>query len=62
MFLLWGLLLVLALWGVRAFFPNNGDERASSRGEGALDILGLRYARGEISRAEYELMKADLER
>ncbi len=31
-------------------------------GDGALDALKLRYARGEIQRDEYERIKKDLER
>ncbi|MBI2866181.1 MAG: SHOCT domain-containing protein, partial [Chloroflexi bacterium] len=32
-----------------------------SRGESALDILKKRYARGEISKAEFEERRRDLE-
>lgn len=46
---------VLALWAVR--------EMASTKGEGsrAMEILKERYARGEITREQYEQMRRDLE-
>ncbi len=67
-----GLVLMLLLWVgliagasviVRALFPGASqvsppDLRAQSN---ARQILDDRYARGEISRAEYEAIKEDLE-
>jgi putative membrane protein len=62
----WGGLIVLVLFAVRAFF---GSGPTSSPGESdsvpprqnrALDILKERYARGEISKVEYEQLREDL--
>ena len=33
-----------------------------TRGQNALDILNQRYARGELSREQYDQMRRDLER
>ncbi len=41
------------VWGQRTFIPRSG--------EGALDILKKRYARGEISKEEFERIKKEIE-
>lgn len=61
MFLLWGVLIALAVWGVSRLFPrrtqsSGRDERETT----ARELLARRYARGEITRQEYELMKRDI--
>lgn len=38
------------------------DNRIPEQGESPLDILKRRYAKGEITKEEYEQMKNDLER
>ncbi|TYB32640.1 MAG: SHOCT domain-containing protein [Flexistipes sinusarabici] len=40
---------------------SRGDHRNQHYEEDALDILSKRYARGEITRDEYERLKDDLE-
>jgi putative membrane protein len=62
----WGGLIVLILFAVRAFF-GSGPTRSSSESDSApprqnraLEILKERYARGEISKTEYEEMREDL--
>ncbi len=62
MFLLWGVLIALAVWGVGRLFPrrtqsSGGDERETT----AREVLARRYARGEISRHEYESIGQDIE-
>lgn len=62
MLLFWGGLIVLGVLAVRALFNNNSQSsgpKFSSRST-ARDILDQRYARGEISREEYELMIEDI--
>jgi putative membrane protein len=48
-------IVVLAIWLVNRYRVSGSIGR-----ETALDILNKRYARGEISREEYERMKQDI--
>ncbi len=57
MVLFWVAIILLVVWVVRSLFPR---ERRSGH-EQALEILQQRYARGEISAAEYEQARARLE-
>ena len=50
-------IILLVIWAVRSLFPR---DRRSERNR-ALEILQQRYARGEISAAEYEQARARLE-
>lgn len=56
----WALIIaggvLLALWLVRG-----GVGRTTSSGESVLDILKTRYARGEITKEQFDAMKRDLE-
>lgn len=50
MILFWVGVILLLIWGVSGLFPTN----RRSAGPAALEILQQRFARGEISREEYE--------
>lgn len=58
MVLFWVGIVVLAVWLVRGLFPPPSP-RAREQTD-ARTILAQRYARGEISREEYDRMLADL--
>ena len=62
MLLLWGGLIALAVWLVSALFPRSsrGTPFPSDQDLRPRDILDRRYARGEITREQYELMRQDL--
>lgn len=62
MLLFWGALIALAVWLVRLLFPGQSQSPPSAGGQelSAREILDRRYARGEITRQQYELMKQDL--
>jgi len=63
MLLFWGGLIFLAVWLVKTLFSSNSNNRPTSdqgKNTTALEILAQRYARGEITREQYELMKQDL--
>ena len=59
MILFWGGLVALAVWLVRGLFPSANRPPASLRDRSlsAGQILDLRFARGEINREEYDLMR-----
>ncbi len=63
MVLFWGGLILLAVWIIRALFA--GGHRSTNTvpdsASNARQILDQRYARGEISQEQYELMKKDIE-
>lgn len=59
MLLFWGGLITMVILLIRAF---SGSKSSSmSAGETAVDILKKRYARGEISKEEYDSIRHDLE-
>lgn len=61
MLIFWGGLILLAVWLVRALFSTNAsrDRNADGNNLNARQILDQRYARGEINREQYEIMKQD---
>jgi len=54
-------LIALAVWLVGTRFPRNARPTpAGEQAPSARQILDERYARGEVNREEYELMKQDI--
>ncbi len=67
MALFWILLIGLGVWAVVRLASNasnasshNQDATMISRQDAALEVLKQRYARGEITKSEYEAMRQDL--
>ena len=63
MWIIWILLIVLVIWGVKAAVGGGNSGGNSGGGSGppsALEILKQRYARGEIDQDEYERKRQDL--
>ncbi|RME81527.1 MAG: SHOCT domain-containing protein [Caldilineae bacterium] len=60
MLLLLVVVIAVAVWFVGVLFPGQAGTHSSGRDESALEILQKRYARGELSRSEYEAMRRDL--
>jgi putative membrane protein len=56
--LIWIVVLALVVWGVWSYLKRNKGTGSSENQ--ALDILKERYARGEISKEEFEEMKKNL--
>jgi putative membrane protein len=61
MVLLWGGVILAAVWLIRALFPQV-ERPATATPVNSREILDRRYAQGEISRQEYESIKATLSR
>ncbi len=57
MILFWGAVILLVIWAVRSLFP----QQSHAAREQTLETLRQRYAKGEISAAEYEQARARLE-
>ena len=63
--LFWIAVIVLIIWGVSQIVQGDRAERRGSQRmdpESPLAILKRRYARGEISRSEFEQMSEELRR
>lgn len=62
MVLFWGAVIVLVVWAVRSLARGgSGSQMAMPPGGRAVDILKERYARGEITKDQYEAMRRDIE-
>lgn len=61
MVLFWVVLIGGAVWLSRALFDGSRPAATSGREPSAREILDLRFARGEITREEYDLIKRDLQ-
>jgi putative membrane protein len=57
MIVFWTGIIILIVWGINKLIKSGRPETRSN----PLDIAKERYARGEISREEFEQIKKDLE-
>jgi putative membrane protein len=57
----WIAIIVLIIWLVVNQSNRNRQNNQPPKQESAIDILKNRYAKGEISKEEFERMKKDLE-
>jgi putative membrane protein len=57
MVLFWGGLIALVVWGINRMTRRGGNLAR----KGPLDIARERYARGEISKDQFEQLKKDLD-
>lgn len=61
MAIFWIVIIAAAVWLFSNLFPKNRQTQTGDESETAVTILKKRYARGEISKDEYETMRHDLE-
>jgi putative membrane protein len=60
MLVFWGLLILAAVWVAKALFGNVQQHQGKEPSQNPREILDQRYARGEITREQYEIMKQDI--
>ena len=62
MVLVWILLIVGSVWLIKALFSGDINKSAGNnkQEEQAIEIRNKRYARGELNKEEYAVMKKDL--
>lgn len=60
MLLFWGLVIVGIVYLLRVLFEQSSRSEKRAYPDKPLEILKGRYARGEITKEEYDLMRQDL--
>ena len=60
MVVFWGVVIALAVWGISKLTQRGGSGSSTTARDDPLDIAKERYAKGEISREEFEQIKKDL--
>lgn len=60
MIIVWIVIIGLIVWGVVALVRHSGSGSKSAEKEDPLEIAKRRYAKGEISKKEFEQIKKDL--
>ncbi len=60
MLVFWGAIIGLVVWAIMRVTKRGDGRSGNSKEASALDIARERYARGEISRDEFEQLKKDL--
>lgn len=56
----WGAVIALIIWGIKKIAERSNSGENTTGKSTPLDIAKERYARGEISKDEFEQMKKDL--
>lgn len=60
MVLFWGGIIALVVWGIKKLTERGGSGTGGTDKRDPLDIAKERYARGDISKEEFEQIKKDL--
>ena len=58
--LVWILILILVVWIVSRLFNSKRQDETRASPDTSLEILKERYARGEISKEQYDQMKKEI--
>ena len=60
MWILWIVIIILVVWGVIALVKHSSSTSNTPQKHDPLEIAKERYARGEITKEEYEEIKKNL--
>ncbi len=60
MVLFWAAIIALVIWVVRKLAEREGSRSSTTERRAPLDVAKERYARGDISKEEFEQIKKDL--
>ena len=60
MMIVWIVIAALIIWGIVALARRNSSTPETRRGKDALEIAQGRYAKGEISKEQFDEIKEDL--
>ncbi|NQT31384.1 MAG: SHOCT domain-containing protein [Deltaproteobacteria bacterium] len=60
MIIVWVVVIALIVWGVITLVKHSSSTTNTSQKREPLEIAGERYAKGEISKEEYEEIKKNL--
>lgn len=60
MIIVWVVIVGLIIWGVIALVKHTGSGSSSGSNRKPMDIAEERYAKGEITKEEFEQIKKDL--
>ena len=58
----WIVIIAAGIWVLAALFPKANGSPPAERGDDALAVLKERYARGEITKEEYQSIRYELVR
>ena len=58
--LFWGAIIALVVWGIKKIATRGSSGTGAAERGNPLDIAKERYARGEISKEQFEQFKKDL--
>ena len=62
MIIFWVVIIGGGIWALAALFPRANSSPPAGHGDDALAMLKERYARGKISKEEYQSIRYELER
>ena len=60
MVIFWAVVIWVVVWGIKKLTERGGSGSSGAERRSPLDIAKERYARGEISKEEFEQIKKDL--
>jgi putative membrane protein len=57
---MWIVFIPLIIFGLYLLFRNNSQNQNQAKNQSPIDILKIRYTKGEITKEQFEEMKKDL--